>query len=316
VVGLPSGPKVRPWWNRKAWKGGFTWSFHKWAVKDNTAIRFADGTGLWEECLVEKEQNGWADDDPRWIREYLGEWCPSDDVMVYAYDHERNGYDGQLPEGHDWKYVLGLDIGFEDSTALVVAAYSEHHKKLFHVWDYKRPHLIVPEIAKAVSLAKEKFGEFDGMVADTGGLGKMVIETLSTQYDHHFEPAEKKEKYDHIELVNADLISDLIKVRRGSYLEAEMELLQWENTDKKKEDPSLDNHCCDAFLYLWRYAYHHFSTARVERPRVGSNDYWEQYDDEQFMRRVKAKEEELDLSWLERDLDFDLDPDPEDEWTW
>ena len=28
-----------------------------------------------------------------------------------------------LPEGHDWRFICGMDLGFEDDFAIVVAAY-------------------------------------------------------------------------------------------------------------------------------------------------------------------------------------------------
>lgn len=229
---------VRPWHDRKR-KGRYRWSFHRWNTQDNIALPH-----LWEASLEDKAANGWADDDPRWVREYLGEWCPSDDVMVYALNTERNCYEGGLPDGHEWKYLLGCDFGFEDPFALVVAAYSETCPVLYHVWDYKQPHLTVQDMAKAIKATHDKFGSFDAMVADAGGLGKTLVATLGEQYGYNFIAADKKEKHDHIELLNSDLISAKVKLNPDSHLVSEMRILQWKDSAKKAEDPMLDNHCC------------------------------------------------------------------------
>lgn len=236
---------------------------------------------IWEGALADKESHNWDDSDPVWRREYMGEWCPSDDVMVYSYSASLNQYDGKLPEGHDWKYILGMDIGFEDPTAIVVAAYADTHPDFFHVYDFKSPHLTVPKIAAAVKDAISKFGEMDVMVADTGGLGKTVIETLAEQYQLYFEKADKREKHDHIELVNSDLRTGRIKISADSYLESEMQFLQWKTKEKKIEDPSLDNHATDAFLYLWRYAYNHFWRPHDTVLLPGTDEYYENWENEQ-----------------------------------
>lgn len=293
----PDAPGVLPYWwsdeRKKAVGKRYVWSFHKWHVRDNVAMPH-----IWEEALATKAARGWTSDSPVWRREYEGEWCASDDHMVYALNR---GHDNTwvpdpnstaphgLPEGHDWKYLLGMDIGFNDSTALVVAAYADTHPDLLHVWDYKQPHLTVPDIAKAVSKAIEIFGEFEAMVADTGGLAKTVVETLGQVYGQHFEPAEKKEKHDHIELVNSDLVSGRIKILTDSYLESEMRVLQWTDTTYKHEDPSLDNHCCDAFLYLWRHAFHHFWQQRSVSAPQGSHQWFQELEEAEFEAACERK---------------------------
>ncbi len=240
-------PVVRPWVSRASHTGRFTWSFHTWTSKQNTAL-----PQIWHDALALKAERGLADEDPVWLREYLGQWCASDSLLVYKYLEARNSWvpDPEssqfgLPQGHDWKFVLGLDIGFNDATAITVGAYADTHPHLYHVYDFKQPHLSVDSIEKAVRETIARFGEFEGMVADTGGLGKTVVATLNER-GLYFEAAEKREKYDHIELVNSDLLSGRIRILPDSYLASEMTVLQWEDSTYKKEDKSTDNHACFA----------------------------------------------------------------------
>ncbi len=301
-------PTVRYWPSRSEHKGKFTWSFHSWTSKQNTAM-----PQIWADAVRLKEERGLLDEDPIWLREYLGQWCPSDSLLVYRYADGRNSWvpDNEsqfgLPSGHVWKYVLGMDIGFNDSTAIVVAAYSDTNPNLYHVYDFKQPHLSVDSIEKAVRETIARFGDFEGMVADTGGLGKTVVATLNER-GLYFEAAEKREKYDHIELVNSDLLSGRIKVLSDSYLASEMALLQWEDSTYKKEDKSTDNHACDAFLYLWRYAHHHLWTpAKVEVKR-DSVAWFEQLDTQAAEARVmRRKTSGLDSLGLDADIDADIE---------
>jgi len=290
-------------WGRKEefklnkWK--WIWSFHKWHTKQNTAMPH-----IWVDALEQKENRGIPDTDPVWLREWLGEWCPTDSLMVYAFSSELNLYDGSLPgtrkndtEKHEWKYLLGLDLGYNDSTAIVVAAYSDTHPKMYQVHDWKSPHLTVDAIEREVRRVMKKFPEFDAMIADTGGLGKTIVETLRER-GLGFEAALKKDKLDHIEIVNSDLRAEKIKLLPTGHLAAEMKLLQWKDKTYKKENKDTDNHCCDAFLYLIRFAYHHFWEPAYVVPKTGTAEWQEQWDEmelEGMLKRSRARKNTSNL---------------------
>ena len=40
---------------------------------------------LWDNALIEKATKGWADDNPNWLREYLGIWVSDDTGRVFLY---------------------------------------------------------------------------------------------------------------------------------------------------------------------------------------------------------------------------------------
>jgi hypothetical protein len=281
IVNTPNPPTYRVWKERKDYTGkrGF-WSFHHWSAEQN--IRQPQ---IWADYQARKENEGIIDADPWYRRECLGFWCQSDTLSVYRYDPNRNSFDASgtgpygLPEGHDWHFIMGLDLGFHDDTAVVVAAYSPTHDKLYHVYDKSQPHLTFDAILKLVEETKKKFPNLHGCVADTGGLGKTLVESLG-EHGHPFTKAEKREKYDHIELVNSDLLTGKIKILNDSHLANEMQLLQWEDQTYKREDKRTPNHACDAFLYLWRYAHHHFWRPKHAGPARGTDEWFEQWDAE------------------------------------
>jgi hypothetical protein len=213
---------------------------------------------------------------------------------VYQYDETRNGLISSeepwgLPPDHEWTFLLGLDLGFEDSTAIVVAAWSETYDKLIEVYCEKHAHMTIPEVAAEVNKAIRVFdNDIDIMIADTGGLGKMIIETLSEQYGLHFERANKKEKPDHIELLNSDLVNGKVLLLPNGHTAREMKVLQWVDNKKKKENPFLENHACDAFLYLWRYARHHYMVLKSATP-VKHTREWELYQEKLSLERLGRK---------------------------
>jgi len=270
--------KPRPFTEKELFKKNkwrWNWSFHSWHTKHNTAMPH-----IWLDALEQKENRAIPDTDPAWLREWMGKWCPSDSLMVYSFSSELNEYDGELPEGHTWQYLLGLDLGYNDSTAIVVAAFSDTHPEMYQVYEYKAPELTFDQIEKQVRRVQKKFPELNAMIADTGGLGKTIVESLKER-GLGFEAAEKRDKLDHIELVNSDLRGGKIKLLPDSSLAAEMKLLQWTDSTYRKENKSTDNHCCDAFLYLIRYAYHNFWEPAIVPAEEGTPEYhtaWEAHE--------------------------------------
>ncbi len=291
------------------------WSGHAWSVKDNVAMPH-----LWAACLADKESYGWSDDHPVWQREYLGRWISDDDAFVYKFNPEKNSwvFDDQsenkwgLPEEHDWKYLMGCDLGYDDPFALVVVAYSETCAQLYQVYDYAQSAMTVSDIARLIKAVEKEFGEFEIMVGDRGGLGKMVLAELSEQWGVHIEPAEKTEKRDYIELLNSDLIDGRIMVLQDGGLAEEMNYLVWD-ASREKEDRSCMNHICDAFLYTWRYSYHNFSRPKTTMPSEGSIAWFDKQMEEAKRKIYERKARDRELDGFQRLADDILDDTAYDE---
>lgn len=311
------------------------WSFHTWTRKDNTAIRHPDSCPrkhepyghLWCEALAIKRRKRWSDDNPTWMREYLGEWVPSDDAMVYAYSRlvaldRANGVEPRcvwnrtsrmakdnygLPEGHNWHFVLGLDLGYDpDPTTFVVSAYSTTDHVLYPVWDYKANHLKVHQIGSIIEQILQRF-PVESMVGDTGALGTMIVESINDQFGFWIEPAEKKFKLDFIELLNSDLHDGKILIDPESDLALEMQLLQWDvskdslanlaKLGKLREHRDCPNDLCDAFLYTWRYCYHHFASPVSAPPAPGSPEAKRQALKKAVEKTMERKRLEAESEW-------------------
>lgn len=274
------------------------WSRHAWTIQDNTSK-----PEMWSEALLDKLMNRWDDDHPTWQREYLGKWMPAENAFVYAYaslcrkieageelsrvnwrptfdeKHTKHGLDMEI----EWRYVLGLDHGFEDDFAQVVLAYSPNDGAVRHIHDFKCPHLTVSYIAGLIKECHQEY-RLDAMVTDVGAM-KALVETLNQEYGLFLVPAEKVHKNDYIELINSDFHSGLIKIIPGSDLALELETLQWDlsigskqqlaRTGRLKESKELPNHLCDALLYALRYCYHHYAKPRTAKIEVGTPSWWE-----------------------------------------
>lgn len=276
------------------------WSTHQWSLRDNTAMPH-----LWAEALLQKEANGWGDDNPIWRREYLGLWAADDTGYVYRF--RKHTDDGMLwnlwipnkkdksnpfglPEGHDWFYVFGMDMGWQDPFALVILAYSPTSKMLYHVYEFSKKKMLVHQIAKLLSDCFEIIGSYPvAMVADTTKMGGQILAELAEVHGIAVDPAEQKNKNDAIELMNSDLVDGRFKTWEGSMLEEEMLTLQWDESGLK-ENKALANHLCDAAIYARRKALHqHSEEVAYKAPAQPGTPEW-------FLEQEQIQEDKASIT--------------------
>lgn len=288
----PYSEREKPEW--QSWKG---WSSHAWTLQ-SAGKRVPAMARLWAEALIEKEANGWSDDHPVWLREFLGLWAADDTENVFKYrphlpdgtphnqwDPERVGQMriAKLPPRDDWHYGIGLDLGHSDPFACCVFAFSpsDASRTLYHVYEFERPKMYARTIAELLigeELDAEEpeglIGQIGwpeaGIVADLAGLGDSLIDELQQVYGIRIVAAEKGARYKHpaIELFNGDLIDGRIKVLKGSSLETQLMSLQWV-TDEfggLKENKAQANHSSDAAIYVRRAIATLFSGPEAKAP--------------------------------------------------
>jgi hypothetical protein len=285
------------------------YSLHHWTIQDNVAV-----PGQWKRALVIKRKRGWADDNPSWRREYLGEWVSDDSDLVYAYagckadpagavtwrPNYAEGVTGLPQLQGPWHLILGLDLGYVDDSAMVLAAYSEKLGELRHVYDFKAPGLSAEAFTEEVLQICNDYGQIEMIVADTGGGGsKMVIEAINQRHGLAIQPAQKRDKNDYIELLNGDFKAGRIKIIPDTNLEVELCGLQWDlsndskvilaRTGRLREDPRCPNHLCDALLYLWRFSYHYYAQGNEIELEKGSADWWKKWEEDQLAKALQRR---------------------------
>jgi len=181
-----------------------------WTLKDvvdlpDAAVRYPALVNLWAEALRVKKRNRWSDNNPIWLREYMGQWSADDTDNVFRYrPHLEDGtpwnqwdpfgthkLEGLLalqsaiaslksthPGLVDWRYVVAGDSGSSDPFACNVFAFSpqDADRRFWHVMPfektgmYARPFaelLIGPEAVAAV-LAGRSDNRYGGIFGTTG----------------------------------------------------------------------------------------------------------------------------------------------------
>lgn len=188
----------------------------------------------------------------------LGEWVQDASGMVYRAFTDANIVAGAPECEH---HLLGIDFGFHDSCAFVTVGYVPNDPCLYVLQSHKQRGMI-PDDAGAY--VKELPFKYRKIVGDTSGLGKGYSEQMRQRFSIPVEPAEKINKAGFIDLLNGALSRGLLKIVRSTNepLIDELRALAW-NESRTKEVDGMDNHLCDALLYVWRA-----STAYLQKPRV------------------------------------------------
>lgn len=286
----------------------FGWSLHGWPLSANIS---KEGKSALEAAEALKRRNRWSDENPIWVREYLGRWMADNDRLVFRYLPEKNNWKREaqttenpfgLPKGHAWKYVLSCDMGFYDPFALQVGAFSDTHPDLFQVYEFSGVKLSISAVAKAI---KEFYSLVDvaaieEQVADLQGLGGQVVEELAQTHGIYLTKLEQRDKPDHIELFNSGLVDSRIHVLENSDLAAEMLYLSWDRSGLKSKSNQA-NHHCDAFLGVVRHSRHLEATIPEPPPQPGSAAANKAFDDAEALKAqryfIKKRDGMNDRGW-------------------
>ena len=282
------------------------WEQHAWTLLDNPHLPGA------KDWLSRKmHENLWSETDATFRREYRGEWVRDENSLVYQFNKVRNLSD-ELPDV-DWHYALGVDLGFVDSTAFVVIGWSEELPETYVIETSKFTHLTSDDIGRKIRFLDSEY-EFERIVADTGGLGKMVVEELSKRFSINILPAQKRAKHDHIELLNSDFKKgrlQILETEENESLIDELELLEWDLNERTKgrfiERSDCENHACDAMLYVWRESLAFLHQKEAIQPLLGS-DEWFLAEEKRMEEAAEAKIVENITNWWDEpgnDPDFD-----------
>lgn len=283
------------------------WSVHQWSWKDN--IHTATNVQRHIDDLL--RANPLVAETPRFRQEYYGEWTIDESKLVYRYDAGKNSYpEDKLPEGRRWNYVIGLDLGFTDDTAWVIAAYADNDDRNLYIVDaIKHPKLIISDVARRT---QQLIDHYDPISVVVDPKAKQSVEEMRQRFGLPLEDAQQRDKVNAIAMLNSDLITGVIKVLpAASDLVSEWEDLVWDERDLAKgryvENTACSNHLSDACLYAWRKCRNYATAASAPKPPPPNSDEWAQQFWERDTLRLQRRQNQ---PWWERDIE------PEDGDAW
>ena len=226
------------------------WSVHTWKWFDNIHMKEL----ISKELDDLKSLNPDIEQTPGFRQEWLCEWVIETSGRIYRFDPAKNILQDLekkksiLSSEHEWKFIIGMDFGFEDDTALVVGAFSKFDPICYIVDSFKKPKMLTQEVAETILVWRDKYKPVF-IVGDAQN--KTLVETLKIQYRLPIVPAHKLGKEAHIAAMNSDFITSKIKVFDTNVaLIKEWNELTWQENKRMlgiyKENPSKDNHLADA----------------------------------------------------------------------
>jgi hypothetical protein len=261
------------------------WSNHHGTVLDNPHFPLWRSLGSdWQHYAMDwltahREKRGWDEDHPTYQREWMGKWIKDEGGLVYRY-RDKNDYIKLPPEFH-WEYVFGVDFGFDNAFAIVVWAFCRDLPDVFEVDAFIKSGLTVSQWGAEIKQREDRY-EPVAEKADTGALGKAITLEINQRFGTNLTPAEKKDKFGHIELFNSDSAAGLLHLRKDSPLKKYYSILQWDES-RKKEDPRFSNDGPDAGLYGFVEAKHWTHEPKEMVPLEGTREHeiWEMEQMEQ-----------------------------------
>lgn len=232
-------------------------------------------------------------DSPIIQREGFGIWTAEDSSYVYHvrkmlapfYAPARLRYDGfpdielaikDLP--YDYRegfFAMGADLGMRDAFAMHCWSWHPNDPNLYEVFSWKREGLDNDQQFAAIREVREIL-PVGLIVMDAGGQGLQInaawTKVFEERYAQPIVAAEKHQKQLFIDLYNTDITNERIRFRDGSETHEEMLQLQWSKlvtgSGRLIEDPTMDNHCCDASLYAHRASYQYRFVPAEPKPKT------------------------------------------------
>jgi hypothetical protein len=237
------------------------YSIHKWSVHDNPHIPHSV---QWVKTLL--ADRGWTESNPTYRREYCGEWVIDPSKQVYKFDQRVNTICGKPGDVQGWRYLIGVDFGWHDATAICVVAYTPNHPNGYVVDIWSQKHATPTVVAKQLIEMRDYYNP-DKIVCDTGGLGKAILEDFKYRYQIILSAADKTDKMAAIEMVNGDFIDKRFFIDTSCVdLHTQLSTLTWD--EKYKENQSQHNDLCDAMLYTHRMCRHYWGSVPVIRSQT------------------------------------------------
>lgn len=297
LTGTP-GPVPHGYFYEVVQKGHGKYSLHEWSLLDNPYMPNAQS--FIDEL---KEKKGWDDNHPTLRREWYGEWVLDVDALVFKYDEVKNAYQ-TLPQSNTWHYIVGIDLGFDDSDAIACIGWNDEAPIIYLVEELVTANQEITSLANQIDDFIKRYNP-DKIVMDTGGLGKKIAETYQQRYGLPVVAADKHRKFENIEILNDAMRVGKFYAKNNSHFAFDAKRVKWDQDaqlDKPKVDDRFHSDICDAVLYAARETFHWLYEA--PKPRLIPNTpEWVKKQEEELESAAYNKYIVVKDIWDQRGLD-------------
>lgn len=267
--GTPGQVESGDWWEACQGSGGFV--HRNWNLRDNPFL----GRDPEELLTEERERNGWDEQHPEYVTEYLGRWITNPSKLVFELDRARDcvpvapQYDART-----WHHFVGIDYGFlPDPCAWVVIACPPHIRLAYVIHCETHGEYDSEQIARKTLELAERFRPI-AIVGDSASGGLNFMADFNRRYGRGKFVIQSAEKYDKpagISVINTELRLGRLKfLPECKRLVDDLARLQWQDEyrDRILEGAYYPEDLPDAFRYAFLRCDAHFAQAeKVEANR-------------------------------------------------
>lgn len=273
------------------------WSHHAWTMFQNPHLEKKSGKTVLELVEQDMKRKGVSIDDPTIQRECFGRWTIDINSLVFRYDETRNNYD-QLPSlpGH-WDYVIGVDLGYDDSDAIAVLGWHPKVKEAYLIEEIVQPKQGITELAAQLDTLYRRYNPLK-IVMDTGGLGKKIAEEIQRRYSIPIQAAEKSRKYEFIEILNDAMRTSRFFAQRRSRFAQDCFLVEWDKDSQElKISDNYHSDITDAVLYAFRESLHWLYEPEAPKIAPQTPEWFKRQEEEMeslALRSLQSRNQEDD----------------------
>ncbi len=248
------------------------WSHHAWTLHSNTWIERKSGKTVEELIQQDMDRKGVGIDDPSIQRECFGKWVKDENSLLLNYEAAINDFETLPIDQYD--YILGIDLGFRDSDALVLLAYSPSSPVTWLVEEVITPNQLTDDLAQQIKILEAKYGNMT-MVADAGGLGKKVVQDLMARYNFYIEQADKLGKIADYKFLNNALRTGMFKAKKETRFAEDCNILEKDLDKSTPEKTIVKGHsdAVDAALYAFGLSPAYNYTPTKFKAKQGTPEY-------------------------------------------
>ena len=292
---------------------GTTWSKHSWSFWNNPFI--AHKSKLTHKQMLDRElkRRGVTVSDPSIQREWFGKWVLDSNSLLLHYNSLSNNFTS-LPviTPNKYNYIMGIDLGFDDSDAIAVIAWSENSKVTYLVEEKVVSQQGLTELVEQINDMRARY-DISKIVIDQGGLGKKLAEEVRRRHQIPVQPADKARKMENIAFLNDAMrtgrfmAGEASKFAQDSYL---VEIDHDKSTpDRIKVSDKYHSDIIDAVLYAFKESPAFGYMPEPAKPAIGSKEWADAQSSAMFEAELEHYQELNEVHSRISNLGWDSDDD-------
>ena len=259
------------------------WANHGWTLHVNPHIKAKSGKEVDDLIREELKRKGVDLNDPGVQREFFGKWVVDKNALIFKYDKGKNDF-AKLPDLlKGWEFVIGVDIGHDDSDAICVLGWNPKIREIYLFEEDVQDKQGITELADKIKAYITKYNPLK-VVMDTGGLGKKIAEEIRKRHEIPIAAAEKSRKMEFVELLNDAMRTGVFKAKKESAFAQDCFLIEKDfeksTPDKIVVSDKYHSDIADSVLYAYREALHWLHTPEPPKKKPGTPEYYEEIEDE------------------------------------